>query len=185
MTGTTTDTSSSPPAVVAGSARHAGGMAGLARRGLGSLSWAAAVGAVATFGLTVVVTRGVDRSRPARSSPPPRCSSCWRTSARSGRRPGWSTSSPDRGSTTATPGPRSGSGSRCRRSWRCRWSSRWRSCSRPTRSSQLVDGGAAAAERDQARRLPPPARGRAAAGRALRDAGRRDVAASTRSAPPR
>ena len=49
------------PAAVAGSAEHAGGMSGLARRGLGSLL-GAAVGAMATFALTVVVTRGADQT---------------------------------------------------------------------------------------------------------------------------
>lgn len=48
-----------PAATVAGSADHAGGMSGLARRGLGSLL-GAGVGAVATFVLTVVVTRGAE-----------------------------------------------------------------------------------------------------------------------------
>jgi len=50
-----------PAGIVAGSADHAGGMSGLARRGLGSLL-GAGVGAVATFVLTVVVTRGAEPS---------------------------------------------------------------------------------------------------------------------------
>lgn len=50
-------TATTPARTVAGSADHAGGMSGLARRGLGSLL-GAGIGAVATFVLTVVVTRG-------------------------------------------------------------------------------------------------------------------------------
>lgn len=55
------DPPASSPTAVAGSADHAGGMSGLARRGLGSLL-GAGIAALATFALTVVVTRGADRS---------------------------------------------------------------------------------------------------------------------------